>query len=187
MPSINLEVSSTPLKLNWTRLKDADLVYGNLRFMLSNDYLLPSLFTYHNPGRIYNADMLCSLPAVVMEMLVYSQPGRVELLPALHERLTRGDVQGILCRGGIRVDTLAWNMNLKRVNVTLTSHKDQTIQLILRRGFHSYKVTGATPSEATETYLTLALPGNKPVSVLFQLTAPEVGTVPDDTAAERIE
>lgn len=117
-----------------SRLKDADLVYGNLLFILKNNYVLPSLFTYHNPGRIYNSDMLCSLPAVVMEMLVYSRPGIVELLPALSDNLPKGSISGVLCRGQIRVDNLQWDLTKKQVRVELTSRKDQTIKLMLRRG-----------------------------------------------------
>jgi len=117
-----------------TRLKDADLVYGNLLFILKNNYVLPSLFTYHNPGRIYNSDMLCSLPAVVMEMLVYSRPGIVELLPALSDNLPQGTLSGVLCRGQIRVDKLHWDLKKKEVRVTLTSKTDQEIRLMLRRG-----------------------------------------------------
>ena len=42
----------------------------------------------HNPGKngkigeIYNADALFTIPPVAMESLVYSRPGRIELLPA---------------------------------------------------------------------------------------------------------
>ncbi len=130
-----------------TRLKDADLVYGNLLFMLRNNYILPSLFTYHNPNRIYNSDMLCSLPAVVMEMLVYSREGIVELLPALSDNLPKGAVKGVLCRGRISVDNLQWDLSQKQVSVTLTSKKDQTISLMLRRGIKEVVTDGGEKLE----------------------------------------
>lgn len=116
------------------RLKDHELVYGNLRFMLSKNYLLPSLFTYHNPNRIYNADMLHSLPAVVIEMLVYSKPGEIELLPALSPRLPRGTLTGAGVRSRARLDRLSWDLDRKRVEVVLTSSVDQEVRLRLRRG-----------------------------------------------------
>ena len=119
------------------RLKNSELVYNNLRFMLGNNYLLPSLFTYHNPGRIYNADMLHSLPAVVMEMLVYSKPGEIELLPALSSKILTGKVSGICCRNGVLVEELDWDLNLGRIVVRLKSRYDQKVSLRLRRGARS--------------------------------------------------
>lgn len=121
------------------RLKDAELVHGNLLFMLSKDYLLPSLFTYHNPNRIYNADMLHSLPAVVIEMLVNSKPGEIELLPALSEKLSKGEISGVCCRCRATIDRLSWDMSARSVKVTLTSQIAQKITLRLRRGVESCK------------------------------------------------
>jgi hypothetical protein len=152
------------------RLKDAELVYGNLLFMLKNDYILPSLFTYHNPNRIYNSDMLCSLPAVVMEMLVYSRPGIVELLPALSDRLPTGRVQGILCRGQIHIDSLDWDLLAKRIRVTMTSRKDQTISLMLRRGMTRVQVNGdSKPIAENAQAVNVALKKSSPVTVTISL------------------
>ena len=79
-----------------SRLKEADKVYNNLLFMLTNNYLFSSLFTSHNPNlHIYNADALNSLPAVILEMLVYSCPGVIELLPACPEKLNKGKITGV--------------------------------------------------------------------------------------------
>lgn len=125
-----------------TRLKDAELVHGNLLFMLTNNYVLPSLFTYHNPGEIYNADMLHSLPAVVLEMLVYSKPGEIELLPALSEAFPTGRVEGIRCRGQIAVERLEWDLPSRRVEATITSMVDQSVRLRMRRGMESVVVEG---------------------------------------------
>jgi hypothetical protein len=151
-----------------TRLKDADLVNGNLKFMLSNDYLLPSLFTFHNPGTIYNSDMLCSLPAVVMEMLVYSRPGVVELLPALGHDMAMGAIQGVLCRGQIRMDRLAWNLNLKTIKAEMTSQVDQTVTLIVRREIESLQVNGRDVT-VQDGKATLTLPRGKSVTVDVRL------------------
>jgi alpha-L-fucosidase 2 len=116
------------------RLKDADIVSKNLLFMLEGDYVLPSLFTYGSPGQGYNADIVCSLPAIVIEMLVYSRPGVVELLPAVPDSMRIGQIKGVLCRGQIAITSLEWNLVRKHVAVTMVSKKDQTISLILRRG-----------------------------------------------------
>lgn len=139
------------------RLKDRDLVYGNLRFMLSNDYLLSSLFTYHNPGRIYNADMLHSLPAVVIEMLVASKPGEVELLPALSDALPTGKITGVGCRCQTVVERLEWDLPSGKIELTLRSAIDQTLTLRLRRGILSAQGDGVKadtkPGQTTEVTL----------------------------------
>jgi alpha-L-fucosidase 2 len=152
-----------------TRLKDADLVYGNLLFILKNGYILPSLFTYHNPGRIYNSDMLCSLPAVVLEMLVYSRPGVVELLPALSDRLSKGSVKGVLCRGGITIDEMKWNVEKKQISLKLHSIKNQQVKLQQRKGIADIHVIQDIPAKRiNETTVVLNLP--KDDSVTIELT-----------------
>jgi hypothetical protein len=116
------------------RLKDADLVEGNLRFMLGSGFVLPSLCTFHNEGRIYNMDMLNSLPAVVLESLVYSKPGEIELFPALPDSMPAGMVTGIACRNQTVVESLSWNFDNRKITVGIRSKIDQTILVRIRKG-----------------------------------------------------
>jgi len=54
---------------------------------------------------------------------------------SLYALIHRGPaIRGILCRGQISVDNLQWDLERKKVEVTLTSGKDQTIDLMMRRG-----------------------------------------------------
>lgn len=121
------------------RLKQADLVAGNLSFILSNDYLLPSLFTQHNPNWLFNADALHSLPAVVMEMLVYSRPGVIELFPALDESFSKGEINGLCTRSQITVESLQWDLEAGTATITLFPLKSQEITLRIRGGIQSVK------------------------------------------------
>ncbi|MCP4638956.1 MAG: glycoside hydrolase family 95 protein, partial [bacterium] len=126
------------------RLKDDAIISRNLSHLLTNDYLYSSLVTSHNPKhRIYNVDASCSLPAIVLEMLVYSRPGIVEVLPALPETLSKGSVSGVLCRGQVRVDVLTWDTDANAVDIKLTSSKDQEITLIYRKGIKALSMDGA--------------------------------------------
>ncbi|MCM2372905.1 glycosyl hydrolase family 95 catalytic domain-containing protein [Aporhodopirellula aestuarii] len=137
------------------RLKDADLVEGNLRFMLSRGYLSPSLFTYHNPGRIYNADMLHSLPAVVIEMLVHSKPatqsqnGVIELIPALKETpaLAVGEIRGVRCRNQTTVESLNWDLPRSNLQLKLVSPVRQVLDIRVRRGIESVTTSEGKPVE----------------------------------------
>jgi hypothetical protein len=150
-----------------TRLKDAELVHGNLSFMLSNDFVLPSLFTYHNPNRIYNSDMLHSLPAVVMEMLVYSRPGLIELIPSLSDKLANGSISGVKCRGRMEVENLTWDLEAKKLSVILVSDIDQKVELMVRRGIDS--VNGFNETVKDGNSISLDLKKDKPIKLEIRI------------------
>ncbi|MEQ4722156.1 glycoside hydrolase family 95-like protein [Nonomuraea sp. B19D2] len=112
------------------RLKDGELAWANVRKILDNGMFFDSLMSSHNPGReIYNADAAISLPGVFLELLVYSRPGIVELLPALPSALERGRVSGVRCRGRVTVEELTWGDGIR---ARLTSPIDQTVTVIHR-------------------------------------------------------
>jgi hypothetical protein len=133
-----------------TRLKDAPLVHRNLQYIQEHGYIYSSMVTSHNPKRrIFNVDASCSLPTVVMEMLVYSRPGEIELLPALDDRLGKGSIEGVLCRGRVKVEELKWDLEAGTVEARLISPIDQTVTLRLRRGIETIGIDGeASLSEA---------------------------------------
>ena len=66
---------------------------------------------------------------MIIQMLVSSKPGRIELLPALPEQWSEGTIEGVLARGAIEVERLEWNSD--EVKVALRSKMNQTIQLEL--------------------------------------------------------
>jgi len=154
------------------RLKDGYLVYHNLKQILDQGYVNLSLMTNHNPYSGYFPDALGSLPALMMEMLVYSRPGVVELLPALPAEFPKGTISGVRCRTWARLDKLTWDVGEKRVEATLSSLKDQELDLIVRRGIAQIAapegvVLGALP-EQRPGYKIKLLAG-KPVTLSIEL------------------
>ncbi|GAA5031532.1 glycosyl hydrolase family 95 catalytic domain-containing protein [Streptomyces siamensis] len=102
--------------LCWARLKNADkayqLVVNNLRPSTNgSNGTAPNLFDIYevDKGRgIFQIDANFGTPAAMIEMLVHSRPGHLELLPALPDAwATSGSVTGVGVRGGFVVD-LSW-------------------------------------------------------------------------------
>jgi alpha-L-fucosidase 2 len=112
------------------RLKDRDLCYQALRRIIQK-FLLPNLFTCHNEGELFQMDANLGFSAAILEMLVFSKPGWIELFPALPQEISKGCISGVCCRGQITLSYLKWDMAEGRVCVELKSSKNQTISLKL--------------------------------------------------------
>ena len=114
--------------LCWARLKDAEkayqLVVTNLKPSAdgSNGSAM-NLFDIYEVGQgngIFQIDANLGTPAAMIEMLLYSRPGHVELLPALPAAWApSGSVSGVGVRGGFVAD-ISWK-NGKVTRATLKS------------------------------------------------------------------
>ncbi|MFF0227383.1 glycoside hydrolase N-terminal domain-containing protein [Streptomyces sp. NPDC004629] len=102
--------------LCWARLKDADkayrLVIDNLRPSIDGTngtaFNLFDIYAVEQGRGIFQIDANFGTPTAMIEMLLYSRPGHVELLPALPDAwAASGSVQGVPVRGGFIVD-LTW-------------------------------------------------------------------------------
>ncbi len=110
-----------------------------------------NFFTYHNDwremgatlggGPIYQIDANMGWTAAVQEMLLFSNIGKVAVLPALPSSWKRGEVSGLRCRGGIGV-SIRWDTATGKAEVDLVADRDQkvdvtfpsTIRSLARRG-----------------------------------------------------
>ncbi|MFJ9966820.1 glycosyl hydrolase family 95 catalytic domain-containing protein [Streptomyces avermitilis] len=90
------------------RLGDAGRVAGALGNVLAGDFFHVSLMSGHYPNRhVYNADAAHTLPAVIIEALIQSTPGRLVLFPARPAAYPTGRLRGVRTRFGAEVD-LTW-------------------------------------------------------------------------------
>lgn len=122
--------------LCWSRLKDAEkayqLVVRNLTPSVNGgNGTAMNLFDVYevDQGRgIFQIDANFGTPAAIIEMLVYSRPGHVELLPALPAAwAASGSVSGVGVRGGFVID-IAWrNGKLTRARLRSVGGRSTTV------------------------------------------------------------
>ncbi|HLJ75877.1 MAG TPA: hypothetical protein VKT75_00615, partial [Acidobacteriaceae bacterium] len=154
------------------RLKDNVIVDVQLRQLIEQGYVSAALRCSREPYGVPVPDAQAGIPAIVMEMLLYSRPGVIEVLPALPEALVRGSINGILARTCSRVNKLAWNMDSRIVDLTVTSLRDQDITLIARHGIEEIAAPAgvlATPLQRGTATCEMHLPSGRPVDIHLKL------------------
>ena len=124
----------------WARLHDGDRAHKLLREQIHGNFFR-NLLSFHPPFQI---DGNFGYAAGVCEMLLQSQTGVIQLLPALPSNWQSGAIQGIKARGGFEVD-MAWqNGSLKQVRIKSLKGQPMTVQY----GEHLIEI----PTEAGKSY-----------------------------------
>ena len=154
------------------RLKDSVIVDVQLRQLLEQGYVGSGLRCSREPYGPPVPDAQGGLPAIMMEMLLYSRPGVIEVLPALPPALIKGSISGILARTFARINKLAWDMEARTVELTVTSARKQELTLIARYGIEA--ITAPAGSLAKPLHVGMAdveirLPENMPVTFHLKL------------------
>lgn len=153
------------------RLKNSVGVSKILNGTLSSSVFYTSMMTAHNLGtggtgqsalglQAYCTDTSITLPAIMLESLVYSSDGVIELLPALPEEWKNGGtVTGVVARTRATVDSLTWNQD--GVTAAITSNEDQDIRLKLGKTWNSALIDGQSQQVEVDStgdaYITLSM------------------------------
>ncbi|MFG3203837.1 glycoside hydrolase N-terminal domain-containing protein [Streptomyces sp. NPDC048192] len=122
--------------LCWSRLKNAEnayqLVVNNLKPSVNgSNGTAPNLFDIMDMGQgrgIFQIDANFGTPSAIVEMLVYSRPGHIELLPALPAAwAASGSVSGVGVRGGFVADVKWKNGKVTQLTLRSVGGRDTTV------------------------------------------------------------
>ncbi|HXS93945.1 MAG TPA: glycoside hydrolase N-terminal domain-containing protein [Candidatus Limnocylindrales bacterium] len=154
------------------RLKDSYMADTELRQLIEEGNVGPTLRCSHDPYVQPMPDAQGGIQLIIIEMLAYSRPGVIEVLPALPPSLVKGSMNGMLLRTFARLDKLAWDMNARTVDLTVTSIRKQDVTLIARHGIEAVSASpgalASKPQPGTAA-CDLHLPQGKPVEVHLKL------------------
>lgn len=109
----------------WARLHDGERAYKILSGLIKTQ-ITPNLFDTHPPFQI---DGNFGLAAGVCEMLVQSQAGEIQLLPALPAAWPTGKATGLRARGGFTVDIEWKDGKVTTYRVTSPEPRDVTVRV----------------------------------------------------------
>jgi hypothetical protein len=123
------------------RLKDICETTQNLYQLMNHGFVLRTLCTNHYPYKVHCPDLQGAMPAVLLEMCVFSEPGTVEFLPAMPTSLQNGSIKGVWLYTRAKLENMEWSEH--KIKAKLTSFADQTLTLRCRRKLSSIRVDGA--------------------------------------------
>lgn len=122
------------------RLKDVEEAVQNLSQLVNHGFITRGLQTRHFPYRGQFPDLQGAMPAILLEMCVFSEPGCVEFLPAIPESLGKGSIEGIWLYTWAKLERMDWSP--QKLRSIIVSNKDQTLTLRCRRKIKSFRVNG---------------------------------------------
>lgn len=109
------------------RLKDMEEFEQNLSQLICHGFVRCNLSTTHFPYRGQFPDLQGAMPAILLEMCVFSRPGVVEFLPAVPDYYPTGKIYGIWLYTWAKLNSMEWNE--EGITVRMISFREQSLTL----------------------------------------------------------
>jgi len=160
----------------WARLEDGDQAVRTLDVVARDCYALANLFSplwpadHHLPP-MYQFEASSGVTAAITDMLLYSEPGMIKLLPALPRQWPKGSVKGLRTRCRAGVDT-KWDIPKGRLEATIVSDTAQRVTVKFPSEPKAVRLNGPGsigPSGLGTRYRMLDLPKAEPVTMTVRL------------------
>ena len=103
------------------RLGDLPDAMHNFRTLMEHGYVTRTLNTVHYPYRVFCGDLLGAMPAMLLELLVYSDEGLIKLLPAVPDDLSKGSVKGVWLYTFAKIESMEWDMKAGKADAEISS------------------------------------------------------------------
>ena len=120
------------------RLKNGESAYELLFTLMSSDIYFTSLMTDHNTDKcigVYCTDTSLGTVGIINEMLLYSNTGEIELLPALPPQWKKGSINGLMTRSNAQIAKLLWDTEKGEVECAIIPGSNQTVKLSCGVGY----------------------------------------------------
>ena len=137
------------------KLEDAAIVTDALADLMNSRIYYDSLMTNHHTSRSsgYCTDYAIGYVGIINESLVFSEPGAVQLLPALPlKSFDEGSISGLRLRSQAVLEDMTWSVFKGTVTATIRSEKAQTIKVTCALSNQSETLTFAKAGTKTVTF-----------------------------------
>ena len=133
----------------FARLGDGEAALRELELLAKSPYMLTNLSTLVGTGYpVMQMETSSGVSGAIIEMLLYSDPEMIRLLPALPNAWANGSIKGLRARGGFEVDIKWKNGKLTRTTVRSLSgrrcrlcYMNNVVELETEKG-NSYEFDG---------------------------------------------
>lgn len=138
--------------VTWARLRNGEKSHDIMSTYLFGKKLFPNLWDWHGQmgglqdSAVFQIDGNFGYTAAVNEMLMQSNLGYIDLLPALPRQWSDGSVEGLVARGNFVLDMSWSDGRLSKVQVTSKAGGDCTIQFL---GAEDAQVEGVSEDRIT--------------------------------------